>query len=187
MEILKSAVNVILTEKANINDYGYLTIELFRGFDIGIAQRSRSFSRGLPPGQWLSLLNGESIDWATIDLFGNSMTFGTASAPDSDSAKAQYYHLLGRQNIAMKEYQAAIEYYTKAIELEPNKAESWAGRGDCKYFTQDFTGAVSDYTEAIRINPYDPELYKSRGYAKYNLNDFDGADLDYKMADDLAK
>ena len=84
-----------------------------------------------------------------------------------------------------KEYQAAITYYTKAIEIEPKNALGYKKRGNVKEFTKNFKGAVADLTTAIELNPNNVHSYELRGLYKEDLKDFGGAILDYKKAIEL--
>ena len=84
-----------------------------------------------------------------------------------------------------KEYQAAITYYTKAIEIEPKNDLGYEKRGNVKEFTKNFKGAVDDLTTAIELNPNNVHSYELRGLYKEDLKDFDGAILDYKKAIEL--
>ena len=84
-----------------------------------------------------------------------------------------------------KEYQAAITYYTKAIEIEPKNALGYKKRAEVKQFTENFKGAVADLTTAIELNPNNPDSYELRGLFKEELREFEGAILDYKKAIEL--
>ena len=84
-----------------------------------------------------------------------------------------------------KEYQAAITYYTKAIEIESKNALGYKKRGNVKEFTKNFKGAVADLTTAIELNPNNVHSYELRGLYKEDLKDFEGAILDYKKAIEL--
>ena len=53
----------------------------------------------------------------------------------------------------MKQYDTAIEYYTKAIELNPTNSESYAKRANAKYLLGNYKDAVKDYTSALDIDP----------------------------------
>ena len=52
-----------------------------------------------------------------------------------------------------KQYDTAIEYYTKALELNPENADVYAKRGNAKFLSGDFKEAVKDYTKALELDP----------------------------------
>jgi len=84
-----------------------------------------------------------------------------------------------------KEYQAAITYYTKAIEIEPKNDLGYKKRAEVKEFTKNFKGVVDDLTTAIELNPNNVHSYELRGLYKEELREFEGAILDYKKAIEL--
>ena len=78
----------------------------------------------------------------------------------------------------------AIEYYTKAIELNPKYSDAYNNRGILKQELGDKEGAMQDYNKAIELNPNDSELYYNRGILKKEQDDIDmeGAMQDYDKA-----
>ena len=78
-----------------------------------------------------------------------------------------------------KHYDVAIEYYTKAIEVNPDNAESYAKRGNAKFLLGKYNEAVLDYTKAIELDPNRANLYYNRGLAKANLNAYEEVLEDY--------
>jgi tetratricopeptide (TPR) repeat protein len=82
----------------------------------------------------------------------------------------------------LEEYQKAIKYCTKAIELRPTYSGAYAERGSAHYKSDNLHAAIEDYTSAIETNSYweDRSLsgaYLERGLAHYYLgikeNSFD--------------
>ena len=43
-------------------------------------------------------------------------------------------------------HKAAIEYFSKAIELEPKYAEAYFNRGNAKFKLSNYTGAIEDFS-----------------------------------------
>jgi tetratricopeptide (TPR) repeat protein len=97
---------------------------------------------------------------------------------------AANYTLTGYNNILNRDYKAAIENYTKAINLDPENWEAFQGRGVAKASIENDTEAMGDFTKAIEINPLDGYSYYCRGrlnYANYKeaIQDFTRAiDID---------
>ena len=81
-----------------------------------------------------------------------------------------------------KEYQNAIIYYNKAIQLNPDNHPPYSMRGLAKYELQDYNGAITDYNKAVQLNPDDHPPYSARGLAKQALKDYTGAITDYNKA-----
>ena len=84
------------------------------------------------------------------------------------------YNDLGLAAYEDGNYDEAIEYYTKAIELEPKNAIAYNYRGLAYFQTglwfvnrEPFYKAIPDYTKAIELNPKYVDAYYNRGVA-YN-------------------
>ena len=84
-----------------------------------------------------------------------------------------------------KNYEDAIEDYTKAIAIEPNSVFAYRLRGDSKSKLGDYQGAIDDYTKAIDIEPNKAYLYNYRSESKRKLGDNEGADVDDRKAEKL--
>jgi tetratricopeptide (TPR) repeat protein len=79
-------------------------------------------------------------------------------------------------------YDIAITYFNRSIELNPNFAEAFYKRGNVKFIIDDFKGALSDYDEAIRLNPKLAEAYHNRGLIKFNNGDKENGRTDFTIA-----
>ena len=56
-----------------------------------------------------------------------------------------------------------VEYFSKAIQLNPNLAEAYEQRATHYYFQGRFDKALQDYTRAIALKPRDAAAYLMRG------------------------
>ena len=91
----------------------------------------------------------------------------------------------GQNAYKKKEFQNAINYYNKAIELNPNNSHAYYNRGVAKSALLDNAGAKIDYNKAFELNtkdPADPFKYFKSGFAKHDLKDYIGAIADYTKA-----
>ncbi len=57
----------------------------------------------------------------------------------------------GKELLSRGDLDGAIAAYTKAIELRPDCADAWAGRGVARERKGDLAGARSDYARSIEI------------------------------------
>jgi tetratricopeptide (TPR) repeat protein len=83
---------------------------------------------------------------------------------------------------SQKNWQKAIEYYTQAIQIDPNNAIYYNNRGNSYYFNRNWQAAVEDYTQSIRLDPNNVHAYRYRGEARSYLGDRQGAIEDLRKA-----
>lgn len=75
----------------------------------------------------------------------------------------------GVEDFQKKEYQEAINDYTKAIEINPDYADAYFYRGCAKHKLKNYRGALADFSRAIQINPNYVDAYYYRGIVKDDL------------------
>jgi len=101
------------------------------------------------------------------------------------------YERLGLREYEKGNYKQAIEYYSKAIEYNPNDASLYNNRGLAYYNLQQYDKAIADYTKAIEIKPDFADAYYNRGLAyfrkgsSYNLEPRKKAISDFTKAIEL--
>lgn len=75
----------------------------------------------------------------------------------------------GNESFSAKNYQQAIEYYTKAIELDSTKPAYYSNRAGCYASLQDWEKSLQDGEAAINIDPNFIKGYSRVGLAKFKL------------------
>jgi len=116
----------------------------------------------------------------------------------------------GEKFYSSGDYDKAIEYFTRAIEIEPNNSEFYYWRAkayyekgkqfDLKYDggniivtafirflrwlykNRNFNKAIEDLTKAISYKSYDEDYYEQRGEIYYVIGKYDEAIYDFRMA-----
>ena len=93
------------------------------------------------------------------------------------------------QGIALLEegqYDRAIAYFNKAIELNPRDADAYNNRG-LAYFEGkgQYNKAIVDYNKAIELNPRSAAAYNNRGLSYFNKRDYEKAWDDVHKAQNL--
>ena len=73
------------------------------------------------------------------------------------------------------DYKSAIEYFSKAIELNPQDSISYHQRGLCYYYENDYEHALKDFNKTINLNPNLTDAYGNRSLTKMQLGDYEGA------------
>ena len=103
-----------------------------------------------------------------------------------DHAKAHYYW--GKAYLNSRNYQAAIEKFDEAIDLDPSYVEAYHYRSDVYRLRgekEDFQQAIADYDKVVALKPDYTEIhvvYNNRGLAKVAVANYDGAISDYTKA-----
>ena len=113
----------------------------------------------------------------------------TVPAQAQSSISARALAKKGMSLMSQNKVDAAIESYTRAIELSPNYAEAYVNRGVAKRSKGDLAGAIEDYEKAASIDPksvvgnrFVAQAYSNRGFIKLNALDVDDAIDDFTKA-----
>ena len=102
-------------------------------------------------------------------------------AVSQDSTATDYFNK-GDYYYRNFDHQIAVEYFNKAINLEPGHVNALLQRGFCKNILKDFSGAVADFSEVIKISPDHRWAYVSRGSARNKTGDYNLAIEDFNKA-----
>lgn len=91
-------------------------------------------------------------------------------------------HNLADIYLKQKNYNKAIEYYTKAIECTPVEMAHYILRAHAYMEAEDWANAILDFDQAIMLDPEWKQTYKDRAKAKQRAGDIDGAAKDREIA-----
>jgi tetratricopeptide (TPR) repeat protein len=83
------------------------------------------------------------------------------------------------------EYEKAIEDFTEAIRLDPNRPDAWNFRAGCYRHLGRYDEAIADCDEAIRLAPRWVAPYTSRGVVWQNKGEYGKAIADYQKVIEL--
>ncbi len=94
------------------------------------------------------------------------------------------------------DYKGAIDFYTKAIDLNPEYELAYFNRGMTYYNRaverglaynniHEYCSAMADFTIAVELNPTDGENYYNRGLAELELGQKENAYADFSKAGEL--
>jgi tetratricopeptide (TPR) repeat protein len=106
----------------------------------------------------------------------------SASCHADPQENPQAYLALGAACLEMRDYDKAIENFSKAIRLDPQNAEAYNLRGVAWKFKGQFDNMIRDCTEAIRIDPKFAAAYHNRGRAWRGKKEYDKAIADFTQA-----
>ena len=99
---------------------------------------------------------------------------------DLDSANTDVLCGLGTCSLELKDIPAAIDHFTKAIELNPKLIGPVLGRGLAYYNSGQYLQAMADFDKAIEIDPDHPHGYMNRGHLHVLNRNFEDAVKDYE-------
>jgi tetratricopeptide (TPR) repeat protein len=100
-------------------------------------------------------------------------------------SRARAFYDRGNKQRLEKDYKAAIESYTRAIELDPKYAVAYNNRGNTYRDQKDYTKAIADYTKAIELDPKYTFPYHNRGLTYADQKEYAKAIADYTRAIEL--
>jgi len=95
---------------------------------------------------------------------------------------ADALHLLGALELQRRNLTAAIEYFDRAVEIDPNRAAFFSNRGIALQDMNRFDEALLSYERALAISPENPDVLNNRGSALRALRRFDEALSSYDRA-----
>ncbi|KAM8960445.1 small glutamine-rich tetratricopeptide repeat-containing protein alpha [Pelodytes ibericus] len=148
-------------------------------FDVSIEDRS------LAMAQTLEQLFAE----ATIQDPSQASCFQSNDDGDSlreeDITEAERLKTEGNEQMKVENFESAISYYTRALELNPKNAVYFCNRAAAYSKLGNYAGAVRDCEEAIGIDPNYSKAYGRMGLALSSLNKHAEAVGFYKRALEL--
>lgn len=88
-------------------------------------------------------------------------------------AKANEYKTLGNKEFQANNYEAAIEHFTKAIELNPNDHLFYSNRSACYASIEEYERALEDADICVSQKPDWAKGYTRKGLAEFYLGKLD--------------
>ena len=120
-----------------------------------------------------------------ILVFLLQFQFIKASENKSEENKISEFWKSAIQNNRNRNHYAALEDYSKALDIAPNNHLLFYNRGLTYANLQLLTQAINDFNNSIKIKPDFGPGYGDRGMAFYDLDQKDKACSDFKKAADL--
>jgi tetratricopeptide (TPR) repeat protein len=91
----------------------------------------------------------------------------------------------GVSNLNLNKPEKALEDFSRAIELDPSRADGYVGRANTLNTLARYAESLPDYNRAIEIDPKLANAYANRGSAYSQLGQYKKAIADYEMALEL--
>lgn len=96
----------------------------------------------------------------------------------------QRHSRLGDYLSYRREYEKAIDEYSKAIAIDSKMVQAYRGRGVTYYRKGQYEDAVLDFNRALAIDPKFADAYNNRGNVFFSKGQYDQAIVDYTKAID---
>lgn len=132
----------------------------------------------------------DSVIESKLSRFPQMAQLGRRIRPAASvQLKPEDYFISAQRKYGKKDYRGALADYNRAIDIDPNFAQGYGGRGTVKHIQlKDYRGALADYNRAIQLKPDLAIVYNFRGDLKAEqLQDYRGALADYNRAIDIDK
>ena len=104
---------------------------------------------------------------------------------ETDALSAIDWFNKGYNAAENKEYDKAISYYLRAIELDPDDAAAYYNLGIAYDNQGNYTKAIESYEKAIELDPDSADAYNNRAIIYYSKEEYDKAWNDVNMAQSL--
>ncbi|MDD3875761.1 MAG: tetratricopeptide repeat protein [Bacteroidales bacterium] len=92
---------------------------------------------------------------------------------------ADGYYRMGLFKYNIRDFDAALSNFSKAVEISPNYEKAYEKLGLLKYRLEDYNGAINDFTIAVGYFPDDANSFYFRGMAKIQIKNYTGAIEDF--------
>jgi len=99
----------------------------------------------------------------------------------SETKTAEEYKALGNEAFSKKDFQTAIDLYSKAILQEPNNHIFFSNRSASHAGQLEWDAAIADAKECIRLNPQFIKGYYRLATAQLESKDYDAAEATTKQ------
>jgi tetratricopeptide (TPR) repeat protein len=116
---------------------------------------------------------------------GAKLDLNNAIQKDSGEYRTDAYYYLACVYFGQEKYDEAIDYYSKAINMNDKYTFAYHDRGSAYRMTKKYQLALADYRKAIQLNPKMAIAFNNMGSVKKLLKDYQGALIDYSSAINL--
>lgn len=81
-----------------------------------------------------------------------------------------------------KDFYNAVNFFTQAIDLNPNHALAYCFRGYCYSELQNYYQAFEDFDKALQLEPNNARIYNARGGSHFLMKNYSKAIEDYSKS-----
>lgn len=109
----------------------------------------------------------------------------TKPAPTPKPPDAAYFQNRGNSSFVMGEFDAAINDYSRAIELNPKEPTAFFSRAMAFLNKKNYRPAIADFDKVIELEPTESMAFFNRGVAYEKIAEFEKAAADMRKALEL--
>jgi tetratricopeptide (TPR) repeat protein len=88
---------------------------------------------------------------------------------------AAQFWLLGNRSYVRKEWQQAIDFYSRAVDLDPGQVGAWHFRGYIHYMAGNYREALIDFSRSVELEPTNADFVRRRGETHFYLGNYQAA------------
>ena len=177
---------VIKNPRIRVGDLDYLDVDMILGADFLVSHHlyvSRSQHE-----VYFTYNGGTVFDVGDCNCANKVVAVPATdkSAGVADPKTAEEFAQNGRAAVARRDYQGAIDNFSRAIELAPQDAANYMLRGQTYWQRGNAVLAMADMDKAIALKPDDARVHQRRGQLHLAYGDEAGAAADFSEAERLA-
>jgi len=101
------------------------------------------------------------------------------------SKESWFYYKIGTACFQKGEFDRAILFFDKVLEVNPGYVEAYEKRGMTYSCKEEYDQAISDFNRALEINPRLGEVYLGRAKAYFSKGEYEKSWRDIRRAQDL--
>lgn len=131
------------------------------------------------------LLIFSGLSFSKLDSFSNPQKFYTAATGKDSRSALAFYNMGNIMKNVTGNYDAAINNYTKAIQLQSKYPEAYNNRGNAYFKKRQYNLAINDYNISIEQAPDYKDAYYDRGNAYNNQGLYEKAIVDFTKTIEL--
>ena len=90
-----------------------------------------------------------------------------------NAQKATEYYSEGNKKLYIKDYEGAIENYSKAIDLSSKFADAYFNRGIAYVRINEYNKGIDDFTKVISLDSSSFDVFFHRAYSNFQLNNWE--------------
>ncbi len=112
----------------------------------------------------------------------STLPVGTPTAAPVSDTESVIQYVTAYAYLDRGDFDEAERYFNTVVELEPEFARAWDGRGQARLFKGELEDALLDFDRAISLKPNLAQAYAHRAFARVSTGDDAGAERDANKA-----